>query len=177
MREVWLRTNTRIYWTAVVVCAIGFIAGAAQLVVRGWQWPPAAGMSGLLVAMAGLLYAIRRPCLAYENKTLLLWLGSLRPIRVPINVVEGFLLGQGPSYLPGKRAARLDTTTLVVRLAEKFPEWERQPTNRRLASWCGHYVTIRGTWCEPLSLELVNRLNRRLYEVCHADQATAGVAS
>jgi hypothetical protein len=29
-------------------------------------------------------------------------------------------------------------------------------------------VTIRGTWCEPLSVGLVNRLNQRLAEVSRA---------
>jgi hypothetical protein len=34
-----------------------------------------------------------------------------------------------------------------------------------MGSWCNHYVTIRGTWCEPLSVELAARLNARLASV------------
>jgi hypothetical protein len=34
-----------------------------------------------------------------------------------------------------------------------------------LGTWCGGYVTIRGTWCEPLQPDLIRRLNRRLKEV------------
>ncbi|HEX4131608.1 MAG TPA: hypothetical protein VHZ24_16335 [Pirellulales bacterium] len=83
---------------------------------------------------------------------------------VPIEVVEGFLLGQGPSYLPGKEASRSETRTLVVRLAERATEWEHVAMPPRLGSWCGHYITIRGTWCEPLSVDLVNRLNMKLHE-------------
>jgi hypothetical protein len=34
-----------------------------------------------------------------------------------------------------------------------------------LGKWCGSYITIRGTWCERLSVELVQRLNVRLAEM------------
>ncbi len=95
---------------------------------------------------------------------------------VPIELVEGFLLGQGPSYLPGRWASRLDVATIVVKLADRAEEWEHQEMDSRYGSWCGHYITIRGTACEPISLELVNRLNARLYEVTHtAQNQQAGV--
>jgi hypothetical protein len=32
-------------------------------------------------------------------------------------------------------------------------------------NWSEGYVTVRGTWCEPLDSEVVRRLNRRLKEV------------
>ena len=44
-------------------------------------------------------------------------------------------------------------------------EWRRSETKPSLGHWCDGYITIRGTWCEPLSIELVNRLNTRLFEV------------
>ncbi|HEX3871331.1 MAG TPA: hypothetical protein VHV77_12890, partial [Pirellulales bacterium] len=47
-------------------------------------------------------------------------------------------------------------------------EWEYLPMPERLGTWCHHYITLRGTCCEKLTLDLVNRLNARLYEVQQA---------
>jgi hypothetical protein len=88
-----------------------------------------------------------------------------RQQHVPIELVECFLLGQGPTWLPGKKYAKTETVTLVVRLAERAVEWSHRSTHPMLGTWCDGYITIRGTWCEPLSLDLVNRLNQRLAEV------------
>ncbi|MBS0207549.1 MAG: hypothetical protein JSS27_01210 [Planctomycetes bacterium] len=179
MREVWCRRNTRpLLVVALAPTLLLLMASGVVLLGAGF----AAGvLAGLAVAgfltLAGLWLWFRwHPLLGYEAGSLLCWLNGARPIRVPIEVVEGFLLGQGPSYLPGKAPARLDTNTLVIRLAERAAEWEQVETNSRLAGWCGHYVTIRGTWSEPLTLALVNRLNQRLYDVTHPPP-TAGVAS
>jgi len=70
--------------------------------------------------------------------------------------------------LPGKRNQRTETQTIVIRIADKAVEWRQQDVKRQLGSWCDGYVTIRGTWCEPLNIEVVNRLNRRLAEVAAA---------
>jgi hypothetical protein len=84
-----------------------------------------------------------------------------RPVRVPVDVVECFLLGQGPSLLPGANPAA-ETANVIARLSEKSPEWSHVEVNRLLGSWCGGYVTIRGTFCEPLNVDVVNRLNAAL---------------
>jgi hypothetical protein len=96
---------------------------------------------------------------------LLVFLRSGGPIRVPLEIVEGFLLGQAPGLLPGKRHLDAPTSSVVIRLAERAEEWAMIEVKPALGSWCGHYVTLRGTWCEPLSVDLVNRLNARLDEV------------
>jgi hypothetical protein len=103
--------------------------------------------------------------LAVERGELLVFLRSDGPIRVPLSIVEGFLIGQGPSFLPGKRLEQLEASTVVIRLAERATEWAKVDVEPRLGYWCGHYITIRGAWCEPLSVDLVNRLNARLAEV------------
>jgi hypothetical protein len=119
----------------------------------------------LLLLAAGFLGALRKPLLAYENGHLAVRLRFAGIEHVPIDLVECFLLGQGPTWLPGKKYAKTETVTLVVRLAERAVEWSHRPTHPMLGTWCDGYITIRGTWCEPLSLDLVNRLNRRLAEV------------
>jgi hypothetical protein len=59
---------------------------------------------------------------------------------------------------------------LVIRIAESAADWQHVEVKPQLGSWCGGYVTVRGTWCEPLSISLVNRLNQRLAEVTAAGE-------
>lgn len=174
MRETWLHSNTRPLRLAMVLAALFWLMGVG-LFLTGW-----AATVGLVVcgpstlACAALLVALRRPRLAYEAGQLLLYLRPGPPIRVPIDVVEGFLLGQGPTRLPGKQAGRLETATLVIKLAESAEAWNRIEVRPALASWCNHYVTVRGTWTEPLSVALVNRLNVRLDEAKRRQRTPQG---
>jgi hypothetical protein len=80
-------------------------------------------------------------------------------------LVEAFFVGQGPAELPGGMARSQETANLVARLAQRATEWAQRDVKPALGRWCEGYVTIRGTWCEPLNTELVRRLNRRLAEV------------
>lgn len=181
MYEVWLKSNRL---PLAIGAAAAIIAGAAGAVVGtglfGWLENGLARLAGWLLASASLLTLIHlakqawRPRLARQGSELLLFLRPGAPIRAPLAIVEGFLMGQGPSFLPGKRLARMEATTLVIRLSERADQWAKVDVEPKLASWCGHYVTIRGAWCEPLSVDLVNRLNARLAEVqadLHAQQA------
>ena len=172
MYEVWLKSNRL---PLAFGAAAAMIAGAAGAVVGtglfGWLESGLARLAGWLLASASLLTLIHlakqawRPRLACQDGELLLYLRPGAPIRVPLAIVEGFLMGQGPSFLPGKRLARMEATTLVIRLAERADQWAKVDVEPKLASWCGHYVTIRGAWCEPLSVDLASRLNARLAEV------------
>jgi hypothetical protein len=169
MSETWLRSNVRLYWAASVVPLLLVWAGVALgcglfgLVEQAWLqnmgWLTALGFAAVL---GFLTLAARRPRLARKGQELLVFLRRGRPVRVPLAVVEGFLLGHGPSFLPGRRHVNSEARTVVIRLAERAPEWAQIEVAPELGSWCGHYVTIRGTWSEPLSVALVNRLNERL---------------
>lgn len=169
MTETWLRTNTRALGLAMLLPAV--LAALAAIL---WFVLPASTVARVLggiiltfaVIQAGLfVWQYRRPRLAYRKGELLIYLRWAGPVRVPIRVVEGFLLGQGPSHLPGPAGHRLETSTVVIRLDQRAGEWGRVEVDRALGNWCNHYVTLRGTWCEPLNVEVVNRLNRRLSEV------------
>ncbi len=172
MRETWLASNRRavllgaIIPALLVVSGIGFFMWAAAN-----DGAPLAKNIGLGVFAIGDVWLLsvclqlRRPRVAYEDGQLLLYVRHGEPLRVPIQIVEGFLLGQGPTMLDHSSEKPWETSTLVIRLAEKAEEWGHVEVEPALAHWCDHYVTIRGTWCEPLSVALVQRLNARLYEV------------
>lgn len=173
--EIWLRTNTRAVLFGTLLPTVVGLLGLLLLVgVPGRE--PAAWMrvtGAVLLAMVcvtilALVGYMRKPRLAYCDHHLLVWLRSGPPIRLPIDVVECFWLGQAPSLLPGKRHARTEASAVVIRIADRAAEWRQQDVKPQLGKWCEGYVTIRGTWCEPLSVELVNRLNRRLAEVTRA---------
>ncbi|HJT30820.1 MAG TPA: hypothetical protein VJ783_02050 [Pirellulales bacterium] len=181
MRETWLKSNARAAWLGAIIPAASALVGGLLLRGVGDPFPSAVLRAfGVVLAAASLFVLVlvivqaRQPRLAADSQYLYVYLRSGGPLRVPLDVVEGFLLGQGPSFLPGKRFANAEAATLIVRLAERAPEWAMMETDRRLGAWCGHYITINGAWCETLSVDVANRLNARLAESKRALQAEAG---
>jgi hypothetical protein len=170
-REIWLRSNWRaglalgIFPALVLIVAVIMLARsqATALVWAGWL---------LAIVSAGLLLLIvmssRRPRLAYGAGQLLVYLSGRSPIGVPVEVVECFFLGQGPSILPRLPLILprrdVEAATLIVRLAESAADWKHRDVDPPLGLWCDGYITIRGAYCEPLSGDLVSRLNGRLVE-------------
>ena len=123
-----------------------------------------------VVLLVGLLLQLVRPRIAYRDKHVLFYLRTRTPIAVPVEVVEAFFLGQGPAHLPSPTASNAKTVNLVARLSRRATEWAQQDVKPALAQWSDSYITIRGTWCEPLNGELIRRLNRRLSEVSQSAQ-------
>ena len=169
--ETWLRPNRRalafgmLVPAALLVCGLLLVSAARS----GIALEALGGLLALVgfMGLVGLAAEMRRARLAYCDGHLLVNMRFGRPVAVPIQFVEGFFLGRGPSLLPG-RNRRAETSTLVVRLADRAPDWAFQPTKPALGTWCGGYITLRGTWCEPLNVSLASRLNRRLAEVNQA---------
>jgi hypothetical protein len=108
---------------------------------------------------------LSRPRVGYAAGHVLFYLRTGEPIAVPVHVVEAFFLGQGPAYLPGMPEDSQETVNLVARMSQKEEQWQRLEVKQALGKWCEGYVSIRGTWCEPLNNEVIRRLNRRLSEV------------
>lgn len=180
--EVWLHNNRRALalgalgplLVAAVGCAIALSGGDEGYLSRSAPY-----LGGVLIAFglvsAGLMCVeMTRPRLAVGNGYLLVRLRSGPPIRVPLSIVECFLLGQGPSMLKGHHDPR-ETSTVVVKLDERAEDFAQIDVKPALGSWCGSYITIRGTWCEPLTVDLVRRMNARLAEVQRAAK-TLGAA-
>jgi hypothetical protein len=176
MHEVWLRSNRRILAMGLIPgLAISGAAAALGLTTssEGLRWF-AVAMFAIGLGLSGIvLKQLARPRLAYANGRVLFYLRTGRPIAVPVEMVEAFFLGQGPAYIPGTMEDSQETVNLVARISQKAPEWQRQEVKPTLGRWCEGYVSIRGTWCEPLDNEVIRRLNRRLGEVTREVAATS----
>jgi hypothetical protein len=177
--EIWLRTNRRALLFGMIPPALVAAIGLLLVVGLPSREPPTVvrAIGGVLVVAAlaivgALAWQMRKPRLAYRDRQVLVWLRPGGPIRVPLEVVECFLLGQTSSFLPGGDERHVETSALIIRLAQKAEEWQHLDVKPQLGAWCQGQVIIRGTWCEPLSVPLVNRLNQRLYDVSHEQAAT-----
>jgi hypothetical protein len=95
-----------------------------------------------------------------------------KPAAVPVEIVEAFFLGQGPAHVPPIDGKSAESVNLIARLSQKAPQWAKVPVKPALGQWCEGYVTIRGTWCEPLDGEVIRRLNRRLRQLHEAAEGT-----
>jgi hypothetical protein len=170
--EIWLRTNARALLFGMAPPVVVALLGLALVWGLPGRAPPVwlRGVGVALTALAAvtilaLAWQLRKPRLAYRDGELWIWLRFGAPIRMPIDAVEGFLLGQAPSLLPLERNRNSETAALVIRVADRAAQWRSQEVKPQLGTWCEGYITIRGTWCEPLSVGLVNRLNQRLAEL------------
>ncbi len=168
MSEVWLHTNRRALAMGMVLPMLGVLLGVG-ITAATWSTsstllrlpgPTIAGIS--LVLFLLIAWQLRLPRIARRGDELLFYLRSGPPEHVPLAIVEGFLLGQGPSYVRSGKPDASECANIVVRLAEKAEDFAHREVKPALGYWCKSYVTIRGTWCEPLSLAMVNRLNARL---------------
>jgi hypothetical protein len=173
MTEVWLQSNRRVL--AMGLAPVVLLAGLGALLLATTDATgftlSAYGLLAVSAALAiGILRQLGRPRIAYRPDEVLFHLRSGPPVSVPREVVESFFLGQGPAYLPTVQGNPAETVNLVARLSQKAPEWMHIDVKPALGHWCEGYVTIRGTWCEPLTGELIRRLNARLRELRTAAQ-------
>lgn len=182
MREIWLHTNRRAIGLGMLLPGSIALLGAA-LAIAAWQleaawWWLALGggcaAAGLMM-LASLAWWLPVPRLAYEPGELLVFIDR-QPVRVPIDVVEVFFLGQGPSLLPDLAGREPETSNVIVRLAESAVEWKHRDVNPRIAHWCEGYITLCGAWCEPIRPERLRTLNARLAAI-HRERKSAAPAS
>ena len=180
MPEIWLHGNRRVLALALVPVAAlgltgaGLVMAAATTVVHGLGWA-AATASGVLAV--GVLTQMRRPRIAFDDGSVLFYLRAGKPVAVPANVVEAFFLGQGAAGLPAVGGRQPEAVNLVARLSQTAPEWDHVDVKPALGAWCNHYATIRGAWCEPLTTEVIRRLNKRLHEIHESLKQPAESAS
>ena len=182
-REVWLRPNRRALGSFALAAAF-MLAGSIFVLLTSPGRTVFVSLSLAIILLVCLLViflsSLWRPRLAYHCGQLLVYLRPGRPISIPIDIVECFFLGQADSLLGrspfGSSAATQQTSTIVVRLAESAREWKHVEVQPALGQWCDGYIVIRGTWCEPLSGELVGQLNHRLV-AAHRAKKVSGTFS
>jgi hypothetical protein len=172
MAEVWLNTNRRALLLGMVLPLVLLsLAGAVFLwsAISGQHWAVQLVLLVLtaipLWMLGELLYAVTRPRVAYEPGSLLVYLEPSRPTRVPIEIVEVMFLGQGPSELPRLKGREPETQNVIIRLADAATEWKHRDVRPAFGHWCEGYITIRGAWCQPITPDLLRKLNHRLVEV------------
>jgi hypothetical protein len=176
--QTWLKPNRRALFI-IGIAWLMLMGGGMWLVLRTDQqtlWQLVGWMVGAGGAMGVVrtLRALRQPRVAYANAELLLYLRGRNPIRLPIDVVECFFFGQGPSGVRDQPlGSDLESRNVVVRLAERAAEWHHGPVKRGLGHWCDGYITITGTWCEPISPDVVGVMNHELAEVKRQRKAAA----
>ena len=169
MPEIWLRSNRRYFGCLLMLFSLPLLGGVglalwSHLTLRQpllfWTGAAVAGVALIVVLL--IAAAARVPRLAYEDGHLVVNLGTRLPQRVPVYVVECFFLGQGPTMLPEPREQPTEASNIVVRLAESAEPWKHQDVKPQMGHWCDGYITIHGAWCEPISGELVTRMNSLL---------------
>lgn len=168
MTEVWLHPNRRILLLTLIPIALVAMLGVLLLLTTSSGALRVIG--GLCVAAAvglilGLVGELRKPRIAYRDGQVLFFLRAGAPVAVPRNFVEAFFLGQGEAGIPLQSLGSAETVNLVARISQQAPEWQQIEVKPALGRWCDGYVTIRGTWCEPLTSEVIRRLNHRLGEL------------
>src|SRR5262245_23683265 len=172
MSEVWLKTNRRALVLGLALPGAVAAVGGGLLIwatASGQHWVIQVGL--LVVAAAGLwmsgelVYAMTRPRVGYEAGDLLVYFEPTRATRIPIDIVEVFFLGQGPGVLPKLKGREPETQNVIIRLAESASDWKHRDVKPAFGHWCEGYITIRGSWCEKITPEVMKGLNRRLAEV------------
>ena len=141
--------------------------GIVLILATDEVWLHVAGW--ILVALGALIIGLLawqsgQPRVGYVPGYLLLYLRPGAPIRLPIEAVEACFLGSGPLKLSDTGESGLRTANLVFRIADKASDWASVPIKPALGQWVDGYVTIHGTWCERLTLDVVRRINVRLHE-------------
>ncbi len=171
MTETLLKPNRRFLAFLLGMISLVFVVALTGVVVQLAGARPSTGqrrillvmewlvVGGCLPAWIALVFQIRRPRLAYRAGELVLNVGMFRQLAVPIQYVECFFLGRAAAKLPGSGHLNPRVATVVVRLSESAADYADRDLPRGSGKWKDSYITIYGTWCEPLSVERVNRLN------------------
>jgi hypothetical protein len=170
-QEIWLRPNRRALAAGLVVPTV--LLGLALTLLIGTGGPVWAWGLGAVLLVSALLALLawwmldRTPRLAYQDGDLVVNLAIWKSQRVPVEHVECFFAGRASTLLPPPAGQPYATKawSVVVRLAESAKEWHARPTIAAWGDWQDGYITIRGTWCEPIDPEVLKELNHRLATV------------
>jgi hypothetical protein len=171
MTEIWIKPNRRALLFGLgipllLLCVGGLTIAVAYnsgfrtlLMVVGVALLALAGLS--LITVWQLLL---QPRVGYQHGKIQIYLEGTQPVEIPVEIVECFFRGQAEGMLRDANGRDAEVSTVIIRLAEAAKEWHHRDVKPDLGMWCEGYITIRGTWCEPITPELMKRLNQRLIE-------------
>ena len=174
--QVLLKNNTRASVALVVLSIVPLFVGLVLVGMTLGRLSIIAFL-GWVVLLGGIVLTVRQiwwlvlPRLACSDEELLVYLNGFRPSRLPLDVVECFFLGQAPSMISHPKGDEIESAAVVIRLAERATQWHRREVPQMMGRWCDGYITVRGTWCEPLDRDVVNRMNSNLAAVKRARKA------
>jgi hypothetical protein len=164
--HIWLHNNARVQFVAIMFILAGLGNMLLSLVMQTWPlWTRLTlGLAGSLATCISLVLT----CLnfgarvTYASDSLWLRFGMIRPLQLPVEVVEVFLSGEEP--IPQTAGGKVDVTTtnVVIRVAERAVDWHFREIPTVFGRWCGGYVVMRGLWCQPITAALLEELNNRL---------------
>ena len=131
------------------------VAGLVWTIASGkhWLWQLPFVVVGIvpLWMMGELLYALSRPRVGYEAGELLVFLEPTRPTRLPIEIVEVFFFGARTERIAeaeGQGAGNAERDHPPGGVGGRLEAPRRAA---RVGHWCEGYITLRGSWCEPIT--------------------------
>lgn len=172
--QIWLRNNPRVLWIALLpplsAATLGIAVAGVGLVQQAIieQILGAALLVSAVAWSAAVWFGHRPARIAFHDGTVFFTLQEIEPLAVPLDEVECFLLASGITQLPGQPTRDVQTRNLVIRFVERAEEWAHRELPLELGKWCEGQFTLRGIYCEPLDVALVNRLNQLLYDAQQA---------
>ena len=180
--EDWLAANGRLVGLlragtgGLVMVAAVAVASASQ---TAGNWRLGIGLLAVVIgglAVAALVVArlAAAPRLQRCGDLLLVRVGPFSVERLPLDVVECFFLGSQPLDRRGSPTAGDEPAfrvgTLVVRVAERAAKQHADEWTARgpWAVWEDGYCVIDGRWTEPLTVDVLRRINGRLSQAKRA---------
>jgi hypothetical protein len=179
MQECWVRANRRAFaFAAIAPTTIAVVLFAALWAGASYVDDAVAQVAlfslaclflvGAIFSLGSAAYLMRTPRIAYSHGNVIVTLQPRSPEIIPLESVECFFLGREPVEI-GSRPSRV--SNIVVRLAERNQELQSRTLKTRFGGYRDGYLIVDGAWCEPITPELMKRINARLSEVRREHEA------
>lgn len=164
--------NRRSAQVASIFSAVFFACGGLFALLRNpVTWGVSLGLLAAAIVAVGVAFRMwNAPRICYDRTHVVLRFPDASVFRIPLEAVECFFLGAAKYQRCG--ADPRESIAVVVRLADRAREWKQRDLPADYGEWKEGYVTLDGTWCEPIAEAKVLELNRWLVEAKKRTTAT-----